>query len=175
MPSLSRCSLSYSSFGRPVFSASLRARKHRENVMTKVFKFVDRGTWLFLGAAVAVFVVVQMLLSLGVLNDFWSNIIRQGAVMAILALGLNLIYGFNGQFSLGQFGFYAIGAYASADVTFRWTQAQTANGLTVLFMVVLLVGVAILGLQRLLARIRGLDILSAFALYLALTIVATVV
>ncbi len=143
--------------------------------MTKFFKLVNRTTWLFLAAAVGLFIVVQALLSLGVLNDFWSNIIRQGGVMAILALGLNLIYGFNGQFSLGQFGFYAIGAYASADVTFRWTQAQTANGLTVLFMVVLLVGVAILGLQRLLARIRGLDILSAFALYLALTIVATVV
>ncbi len=69
--------------------------------MTKVFKFVDRGTWLFLGAAIAVFVIVQALLSFGVLNDFWSNIIRQGGVMAILALGLNLIYGFNGQFSLG--------------------------------------------------------------------------
>jgi branched-chain amino acid transport system permease protein len=140
--------------------------------MAKVFKFVDRSTWLFLGAAVAVFVVVQMLLSFGVLNDFWSNIIRQGAVMAILALGLNLIYGFNGQFSLGQFGFYALGAYASADVTFRWTQMGTANGLTVLLMVVALTGIAILGLQQLLGRIRGVDALSAFALYLVLTIVA---
>ena len=39
--------------------------------------------------------------------------------MAIISLGLNLIYGFNGQFSLGQFGFYALGAYASADITWR--------------------------------------------------------
>jgi branched-chain amino acid transport system permease protein len=140
--------------------------------MTKVFKFVDRGTWLFLGAAIVVFAIVQALLSTGVLNDFWSNIIRQGGVMAILALGLNLIYGFNGQFSLGQFGFYALGAYASADVTFRWTQEGTANGLTVLLMVVALSGIAILSLQRVLGRMRGVDALSAFALYLVLTIVA---
>src|SRR5512139_4011559 len=98
--------------------------------MTKVFKIVDRTTWLFLGASVAVFVVVQVLLSVGVINDFWSNIIRQGGVMAILALGLNLIYGFNGQFSLGQFGFYGIGAYTAADITYKWV-TRDASGLFV--------------------------------------------
>ncbi len=40
-------------------------------------------------------------------------------IMAIICLGLNLIYGFNGQFSLGQWGFYAIGAYTSAIITYR--------------------------------------------------------
>jgi branched-chain amino acid transport system permease protein len=40
-------------------------------------------------------------------------------IMAIICLGLNFIYGFNGQFSLGQWGFYAIGAYASAILTYR--------------------------------------------------------
>ena len=141
--------------------------------MIKFFKSVNRNTWLFLGAALLVFVVVQALISLGLLNDFWSTLIRNGAVMAIVALGLNLIYGFNGQFSLGQYGFYAIGAYASADVTYRWTQMQTANGLTVLLLVVVLVGVAILGLRQALSRVRGLDTLSAFALYLVLAVVAT--
>jgi branched-chain amino acid transport system permease protein len=140
--------------------------------MIQFFKMVSRTTWLFLAGAVGVFVVVQALLSFGIMNDFWYKIFLQGAVMAILALGLNLIYGFNGQFSLGQFGFYAIGAYASADVTFRWTQMQTANGATVLLMVVLLVGAAILGLRWLLSRIRGVDTLSAFALYVVLTIIA---
>ena len=33
---------------------------------------------------------------------------------AILALSLNLIYGFTGMFSLGHAGFMAIGAYVSA-------------------------------------------------------------
>ncbi len=36
------------------------------------------------------------------------------AVNAILALSLNLIYGFTGMFSLGHAGFMAIGAYVSA-------------------------------------------------------------
>ncbi len=132
----------------------------------------QRARWWSLAVAVGLFVYVQVLLSLGLVNDFWSNIIRQGAVMAILALGLNLIYGFNGQFSLGQFGFYAIGAYASADVTYRWSQLHTANGMVVVLMVVLLVGAAILGLRQVLSHVRGVDPLSAFGLYLVLTIVA---
>jgi branched-chain amino acid transport system permease protein len=36
----------------------------------------------------------------------------------ILAISLNLINGFTGQFSIGHAGFYAVGAYASAAVTF---------------------------------------------------------
>jgi branched-chain amino acid transport system permease protein len=142
--------------------------------MIKFFKLVSRTTWLFLAAAAGVFVVVQALLSFGVMNDFWYKILLQGGVMAILALGLNLIYGFNGQFSLGQFGFYAIGAYASADVTYRWTQMQSAYGLLVLLLMVLLAGAAILGLRWLLSRIRSVDTLSAFALYMVVTIVAVV-
>ena len=37
--------------------------------------------------------------------------------MAMIALGLNLIYGFNGQFSLAQRGFY--GVAPSAPRTLR--------------------------------------------------------
>ena len=50
--------------------------------------------------------------------------------MTMVALGLNLIYGFNGQFSLGQWGFYGIGAYAAADITYRWVNGD-ASGLFV--------------------------------------------
>jgi branched-chain amino acid transport system permease protein len=77
--------------------------------------------------------------------------------MAIVSLGLNLIYGFNGQFSLGQWGFYAIGAYTAADITYRWTQLQSALGLTVVLMVVLLAGLAIFLVGNLVSRIRGID------------------
>ncbi len=55
-----------------------------------------------------------------VLNDFDRGLLFQACAMTMVALGLNLIYGFNGQFSLGQWGFYGIGAYAAADITYRW-------------------------------------------------------
>ena len=133
------------------------------------------STLLFILGAVIVFAVIQVLISLGILNAFWSTILRLAGVMAIVSLGLNLIYGFNGQFSLGQFGFYAIGAYTAADITYRWTQLQSALGLTVILMVGLLVGAAILLVSQLVAKMRGLDTLSAFALYLASVVVAILI
>jgi branched-chain amino acid transport system permease protein len=129
-------------------------------------KNISRSTLLFLGGAFLVFVIVQVLISTGQLNPFWYTIIRLAGVMAIVSLGLNLIYGFNGQFSLGQWGFYAIGAYTAADITYRWTQLQSALGLTVVLTVVVLAGLAILLVGNLVSRIRGIDPLSSFALYL---------
>jgi branched-chain amino acid transport system permease protein len=132
----------------------------------------QRSTVGFLAVAVLFIAVVQVLLSLGILNNFWNTLLRFGAVMAIVSLGLNLIYGFNGQFSLGQWGFYAIGAYAAADVTYRWDQMKSASGLVVLFLVVLLVGLSFWSVAKLLTRLRGIDPLSGFTLYLVGVIVA---
>ncbi len=131
----------------------------------------DRNSLLFFGGALLLFAVVQVLISVGVLTDYYSTILRIGAVMAIVSLGLNLIYGFNGQFSLGQWGFYAIGAYAAADLTYRW-KLHDASGVAVLLMVVLFVGLALWGLGKLLSKVRGLDILSAFGLYLVVVFAA---
>ena len=43
-----------------------------------------------------------------------------GLIYAIVALGLNLLFGYAGQFSLGHAGFFAIGAYTSAVLTSRF-------------------------------------------------------
>lgn len=139
-----------------------------------MFKKLDRNSLIFYGGILAVFVIVQVLISINVLTAFWNTIIRLGGVMAIVSLGLNLIYGFNGQFSLGQWGFYAIGAYSAADITYRWTNDGSTAGLTVLFFAVLLVGVAIIFLYRTLSRIPGLDTLSAFTVYLVAAVGLTI-
>jgi branched-chain amino acid transport system permease protein len=134
-------------------------------------KKLDFRTISFIIGSIVVFVIIQMAISLGVLNDFWSTIIRLAGVMAIVSIGLNLIYGINGQFSLGQFGFYAIGAYSAADITYRWTQLNSGLGLTVLFMVVLLIGLAIFLVMQLLKKLKGIDALSSFTLYLVAVII----
>jgi branched-chain amino acid transport system permease protein len=136
-----------------------------------MFKRISRENLIFFGGALAVFAIVQIVLSLGLLNDFWSTIIRLGAVMAMVSLGLNLIYGFNGQFSLGQWGFYAIGAYVAADITYRWTNNDSTLGVTIALLGVILVGAAILAIRKFLSRIRGIDALSAFTVYLVATLV----
>ncbi|WP_300806591.1 branched-chain amino acid ABC transporter permease [uncultured Desulfovibrio sp.] len=48
------------------------------------------------------------------LGDYQIYIIKLIFINAILALSLNLIYGFTGMFSLGHAGFMAIGAYVAA-------------------------------------------------------------
>ncbi|MDO5562933.1 MAG: branched-chain amino acid ABC transporter permease [Synergistaceae bacterium] len=48
------------------------------------------------------------------LNGYKVQVLNLVAVNAILAISLNLIYGFTGMFSLGHAGFMAIGAYVSA-------------------------------------------------------------
>jgi branched-chain amino acid transport system permease protein len=133
---------------------------------------LNKTSIFFLVGAVLVFGIVQALISAGIINSFWSTIVLLAGVMAIVALGLNLIYGFNGQFSLGQYGFYAIGAYTAADITYRWVQLHSASGMTVILMIAILVGLAIFLIRGVVSKIRGMDTLSAFALYLAGVLVA---
>jgi branched-chain amino acid transport system permease protein len=71
--------------------------------MAMKIKF-DRSTIGFMAVAIFIIAGVQVLISFKILNSFWSTLLNLGGVMAIVSLGLNLIYGFNGQFSLGQFG-----------------------------------------------------------------------
>lgn len=125
---------------------------------------------------VCAFGIIQLGLSVqigefAVFNDFDRGLLFQACAMAMVVLGLNLIYGFNGQFSLGQWGFYGIGAYAAADVTYRWTGGD-ARGLLVLGIGVILGGLAIWGVNLLLQRYAGMPVLSAFTLYLVGSVAA---
>jgi branched-chain amino acid transport system permease protein len=75
-------------------------------------------SWLpTLLVALGIFALVLFAYATGMITAYWYGIIQLAALTAISALGLNLIYGFNGQFSLGHIGFYAIGAYGSALIT----------------------------------------------------------
>ena len=49
-----------------------------------------------------------------VVRNFVVFQITLAVIYAIAILGLNLLTGFNGQFSLGHSAFYAIGAYTAA-------------------------------------------------------------
>jgi branched-chain amino acid transport system permease protein len=106
-----------------------------------------------------------------ILNDFDRGLLFQACTMTMVALGLNLIYGFNGQFSLAQWGFYGIGAYTAADITYRWT-VRDARGLLVAGVGVILGGLMILAVSRLVRRYKGMPVLSQFTLYLIGSVLA---
>lgn len=130
---------------------------------------LKKSNLYFMGGSLLVFVVVQILISTRLLNDYWQGIIYWGGAITIVTLGLNLIYGFNGQFSLGQYGFYAIGAYASADVTYRWVRGDPSA-----LVVVLCGSLLVFGLYALLAaglrRFYGVTAMTRFTFYLLATV-----
>jgi len=61
----------------------------------------------------------------GNLDGYQIQVLNLIAVNAILALSLNLIYGFTGMFSLGHAGFMAIGAYVCALLILTPAQKTT--------------------------------------------------
>lgn len=69
------------------------------------------STKIFLNLAVVAALGLFLLWAQGALDGYKIQILNLIAVNIILALSLNLIYGFTGMFSLGHAGFMAIGAY----------------------------------------------------------------
>lgn len=51
------------------------------------------------------------------IDSYWLHICTLVGINVILAVSLNLVNGYTGQFSLGHAGFMAVGAYTSAAVT----------------------------------------------------------
>ena len=102
------------------------------------------------------FVIFQILFQTGIINSYYSRIIRQIGIFIIAALGLNLILGFTGQFSLGHAAFMSIGAYTSAILT---------KNFNVPFILAILAGALV---AALLAALIGYPILRLSGDYLAI-------
>ncbi len=118
----------------------------------------SKKVWL-LAAVVASLAVSQFS---GSINDYYLQVIKFVGINIILAVSLNLINGYTGQFSLGHAGFMAIGAYTSAYLS----KAHGASLLHLfgggnfavvpLFIVVLLVGGAAAAVAGLLVGVPSL-------------------
>ena len=70
-------------------------------------------------ALILTFAIVQVLVYLNVINDYIQATIATICINIILAVSLNLVTGFTGQFSLGHAGFMSIGAYVCAIILMR--------------------------------------------------------
>ncbi|HET9930354.1 MAG TPA: branched-chain amino acid ABC transporter permease [Polyangiaceae bacterium] len=113
-------------------------------------------------AATLVGIYAFGILAESVLIEYVQRIVLLAGINVILAVGLNLINGTTGQFSIGHAGFMAVGAYATA---FIGTQLHPvflgvlgngvlADGVT--FNVALLAGASLSGLAGLLVGIPSL-------------------
>jgi len=68
-----------------------------------------------LAAGLLAAIVFQVLS--GFMDEYYLLIIQRALIAVTLAVSLNLVNGYTGQFSLGHAGFMAMGAYASAWTT----------------------------------------------------------
>jgi branched-chain amino acid transport system permease protein len=102
---------------------------------------------LLIAAAVVVALVIPF-----ILKSFFVFQLTLVMVYGLAILGLNLLTGFNGQFSLGHSAFYGIGAYTAAilmeqlDLAYYWTLPCAG---AVCFVVGFLFGLPALRLQGL--------------------------
>ena len=120
-----------------------------------------RSPWhrLWVPAAILVALVLPFLF-----RNFTVFQLTMVMVYAIAILGLNLLTGFNGQFSLGHSAFYAVGAYTAAIMMDQWDVPYYAT-LPVAGVICLVVGF-LFGLPAL--RLEGLYLaLATFALAVA--------
>ena len=65
----------------------------------------------------ATYLIVLVLIQAGVINAYLQATMVTICVNIMLAVSLNLVTGFTGQFSLGHAGFMAIGAYSTGLIT----------------------------------------------------------
>jgi branched-chain amino acid transport system permease protein len=65
------------------------------------------------------------------INPYYYDILIGIGINLILAVSLNLVNGYTGQFSLGHAGFMAVGAYTSAWITLQ-SSAESGTGLFLL-------------------------------------------
>lgn len=71
-------------------------------------------TYCVTGALViGLFLLIQVLISLGLINSYWQNIFILICINIIMATSLNITVGILGQINLGHAGFMALGAYSA--------------------------------------------------------------
>ena len=83
-------------------------------------KWLNKKNIVCFIAVIAVYALSQWLINGGIMDSYiLLNLVLIG-INIILAVSLNLITGFTGQFSLGHAAFMAVGAYMSAIMTVKF-------------------------------------------------------
>ena len=96
---------------------------------------------------------------------YYARVIMLAGINVILAVSLNLITGFTGQFSIGHAGFMAVGAYSSAYLTVYYAQdweralagmLGTSLAHALIFLLAIIVGALVAALAGLVVGIPSL-------------------
>jgi len=77
-------------------------------------RVINKKNIITLILILVLYAAVQALIATGIISSFYEITLATICINIILAVSLNLVTGFTGQFSLGHAGFMSIGAYAGA-------------------------------------------------------------
>ncbi len=91
--------------------------ENKSSISHGFFSFFKRRIVLFFIFSILLMFLIMLLHKFDIFNAYIIQIINVSLVYVILAVSLNLINGFTGQFSIGHMGFAAVGAYTSATIT----------------------------------------------------------
>lgn len=80
---------------------------------------ISKTFWIYTIIAIIGYAIIQVMISSGQLDMYYSNLLITIAINVMLAVSLHLIIGITGQFSIGHAGFLAVGAYISAICTMQ--------------------------------------------------------
>jgi branched-chain amino acid transport system permease protein len=69
--------------------------------------------------AYAVIILLWLIAPLFI-GKYWTDVLNNVAIYALLGLSLNIILGYGGMFHMGHAAFYAIGAYTTAIINTAW-------------------------------------------------------
>lgn len=126
------------------------------SLFKKDLKVSTKRTIVFAALYALFFIVANVLIALGIIDSYISQILVRIGINIILAVSLNIVVGYLGQLPLGHAGFMAVGAYAGA-IFLRALPSNVANNM--LFPAIIIGGVTaaifgiIIGLPAL--RLRG--------------------
>lgn len=85
-----------------------------------------RTSWAWFAGYLAVLVGLSFVVPTAQ-DDYFAKIAMGAGISVILAVSLNIVNGFTGQFSIGHAGFMAIGAYLAAAMA-RWAHMTRPLG-----------------------------------------------
>ncbi len=117
---------------------------------------------LFAVLVLAVLFGLDLVFQLRIISPYFTRILMLSGIAITLAVSLNLINGFTGQFSIGHAGFMAIGAYCSAYFSVNYGANLAASlggnklGWAVALAIATLVGAFFAGLAGLIVGVPSL-------------------
>lgn len=138
-----------------------------KNLNLKNMKKTTKSNFITYAMVIIVFVVVQFMVSGGMMSSLMQGLLVPLCTYSIVAVGLNLCVGYLGELSLGHAGFMCVGAFSSAF----FTKYMVPSGMneTLRFIIAILIGTVV---AAVFGYLIGIPVLRLRGDYLAIVTLA---